>query len=96
MKNLADLKRALVPGSTITMVRHDWYPNGYLLNKPRKVLAAKSVGITIETVGRDGTVDESHMRWQNASEYTFVDDDYFEVTIDPQGSRMGYVVSPRD
>ena len=96
MKNLADLKRALVPGSTITMVRHDWYPNGWLLNKPRKVLAAKRVGITIETVGRDGTVDESHMRWQIASEYTFIDDVFFEVAIDPQGSRMGYVVSLRD
>lgn len=48
MKTFADVKRALQVGVTVTMVRHDWYPNGKLMNVPRKVIKVQSNGVQFE------------------------------------------------
>jgi len=48
MKTFADIKRALTEGAILTMTRHDWFPNGPLLNKPRKIIKRQSNAIQFE------------------------------------------------
>lgn len=47
-KTLADVKRHLEVGATVTMVRHDWYPNNKLMNLPRKVVKKQTNGVQFE------------------------------------------------
>lgn len=48
MKTFADIKRALNEGVVLTMVRHDWFPNGALIGKPRKIIKKQSNAIQFE------------------------------------------------
>lgn len=48
MKTFADIKRKLVEGATITMVRHDWYPDMKLIGLKRKVIKRQTNGVQFE------------------------------------------------
>jgi hypothetical protein len=48
MKTFADIKRALTEGAILTMTRHDWFPDGPLINKPRKIIKRQSNAIQFE------------------------------------------------
>lgn len=48
MKTFADIKRKLVEGNSITMIRHDWYPNGPIMNVERKVIKRQSNAVQFE------------------------------------------------
>lgn len=48
MKTFADIKRKLSEGSTLTMTRHDWYPQGKNMNLPRKIVKRQSNAIQFE------------------------------------------------
>ena len=48
MKTFSDIKRKLVEGNSITMVRHDWYPQGKLIGLERKVIAKQSNAVQFE------------------------------------------------
>jgi hypothetical protein len=48
MKTFADIKRKLVEGNSITMVRHDWYPDGKLIGLERKVIKKQSNAVQFE------------------------------------------------
>jgi len=48
MKTFADIKRKLVEGATITMVRHDWYPDGKHIGVKRKVIKRKTNAVQFE------------------------------------------------
>ena len=48
MKTFADIKRKLVEGNTITMTRHDWYPQGKLIGLERKVIAKQTNAVQLE------------------------------------------------
>jgi len=48
MKTFSDIKRKLVEGNSVTMVRHDWYPNGHVMNVQRKVIARKTNAVQFE------------------------------------------------
>lgn len=46
VKNLAEFKRWLATsGATVTMIQHDWYPNGKLMNLPRTVVHQTTTGV---------------------------------------------------
>lgn len=48
MKSFADIKRSLTEGTILTMIKHDWYPNAPMLNKPRKIEKRQSNAIMFE------------------------------------------------
>jgi hypothetical protein len=48
MKTFADIKRKLSEGSTLTMVRHDWYPQGKNMGIARKIVKRQSNAIQFE------------------------------------------------
>lgn len=48
MKTFSDIKRSLTEGTIVTMIRHDYYPNGPLINKPRKIEKKQSNAIMFE------------------------------------------------
>jgi len=48
MKTFSDIKRALTEGSTLTMIKHDWYPNAPMIDKPRKIIKRQSNAIQFE------------------------------------------------
>lgn len=93
MKTLADLKRNLTLGKSVTMVKHDWFPNGgELIGLPRKIKIVQSNGIQFEPhkEGKQG----SWLNWHKASEYRFIDDNTFEVALEPDFSKaMTYKIN---
>lgn len=48
MKTFSDIKRKLVEGNSITMLRHDWYPQGKLMGVERKVITRKTNAVQFE------------------------------------------------
>jgi len=48
MKTFSDIKRKLVEGNSITMIRHDWYPQGHLIGLDRKVIARQTNAVKFE------------------------------------------------
>lgn len=92
MKTLADLKRKMTLGTTVTMVKHDWMPNGELINLPRKIKTVQSNGVQFEPhkEGKQG----SWLTWHKASEYRFLNENTFEVALEPDFSKvMQYVIN---
>ncbi|ASZ75048.1 hypothetical protein FDI69_gp137 [Rhodococcus phage Trina] len=90
-KSVADMKRQLVPGTVIRMVRHDWYPSGPLIGEDREIVSANSVGIKIKTE-RNGETVESGMDWPRPKYISFTENGW-KVQLDPQTDKfMEYVV----
>jgi hypothetical protein len=48
MKNFADIKRKLIEGNALTMIRHDWYPQGKLMGVTRDIVKRQSNAIQLE------------------------------------------------
>jgi hypothetical protein len=48
MKNFADIKRKLIEGNALTMIRHDWYPQGKLIGVTRDIVKRQSNAIQLE------------------------------------------------
>jgi hypothetical protein len=48
MKTFADIKRKLVEGNALTMIRHDWYPQGKLMGVTRDIVKRQSNAIQLE------------------------------------------------
>ena len=50
MKTFADIKRKLIEGNALTMIRHDWYPQGKLINVTRDIVKRQTNAIQLEGV----------------------------------------------
>ena len=48
MKTFSDIKRKLVEGNSLTMTRHDWYPQGKLMGVTRDIVKRQSNAIQLE------------------------------------------------
>jgi hypothetical protein len=48
MKTFSDIKRKLVEGNSLTMTRHDWYPQGKLIGVTRDIVKLQSNAIQLE------------------------------------------------
>lgn len=48
MKTFSDIKRKLVEGNALTMIRHDWYPQGKLIGVTRDIVKRQSNAIQLE------------------------------------------------
>ena len=48
MKTFADIKRKLIEGNDLTMIRHDWYPQGKLINVTRDIVKRQTNAIQLE------------------------------------------------
>jgi hypothetical protein len=48
MKTFADIKRKLIEGNALTMIRHDWYPQGKLMGVTRDIVKRQSNAIQLE------------------------------------------------
>ena len=48
MKTFADIKRKLIEGNALTMIRHDWYPQGKLINVTRDIVKRQTNAIQLE------------------------------------------------
>ena len=79
MNTLAQLKRELTVGTVLTMTRHDWFPNGKLIGKQRKVIRTQTNGIWMES---ETSSHGSFLEFKKASEVR-VHDKGFEIRIDP-------------
>lgn len=90
-KSVADMKRQLVPGTVIRMVRHDWYPSGPLIGQDREIVSTNSVGIKIKTT-RNGETVESGMDWPRLNEVKFTENGW-AIKLDPESDKlMEYVI----
>jgi hypothetical protein len=48
MKTFSDIKRKLVEGNALTMIRHDWYPQGKLIGVTRDIVKRQTNAIQLE------------------------------------------------
>jgi hypothetical protein len=48
MKTFSDIKRKLVEGNSLTMTRHDWYPQGKLIGVTRDIVKRQSNAVQLE------------------------------------------------
>ena len=48
MKTFSDIKRKLIEGNALTMIRHDWYPQGKLMGIAREIVKRQSNAIQLE------------------------------------------------
>jgi hypothetical protein len=48
MKTFSDIKRKLVEGNSVTMIRHDWFPTGKLIGLERKVIKRQSNAVQFD------------------------------------------------
>jgi hypothetical protein len=48
MRTFSDIKRKLVEGNSLTMTRHDWYPQGKLIGLTRDIVKRQSNAIQLE------------------------------------------------
>ena len=48
MKTFSDIKKKLVEGNSLTMTRHDWYPQGKLIGLTRDIVKRQSNAIQLE------------------------------------------------
>lgn len=85
MRNLAETKRTLTVGRTVTMVRHDWFPNGKLIDVPRRVKHVQGNAVQFE--------GGSWLHWPKAAEFRATDEG-FELQLGDakEDNWMGYVV----
>ena len=90
MKTFADIKRALQVGATVTMLAHDWFPTGKLINVPRKVVKTQSNAVQFE--------GGSWLYWSKAGDYTCLSENCFKVRLNPDSTDkpafMVYEVQP--
>ncbi len=94
MKTFADLKRRLVVGVTVTMTRHDWFPNGKLLGVPRKIAIQQTNAVAFESI-EDPKKQPSWLYFKKASEFRIDGPDSFSVRLDPDSSKdewMSYTI----
>ena len=84
MKTFADIKRKLKLGESLTMIRHDWYPAGKLLNVERKIIKRQSNGIQFE--GGSWLFFDG-----KASDYIGTNENTFLVKLDDDNF-MGYTI----
>ncbi len=82
MKTFADVKRALQVGVTVTMVRHDWYPNNKLMGVPRKVILKQANAVQFE--------GGSWLHFPKASEVVAEDDVFAVMLSAEEGQVMSY------
>ena len=76
MKTFADIKRALVKGKNLTMLKHDWFPNSNkLIGVKRKIITQQSNAIQFEG-GSWLYFDKP------ASHYVPLNDNSFSVKLD--------------
>lgn len=48
MKTFSDIKRKLVEGNSLTMTRHDWYPQNKIIGLSRDIVKRQSNAIQLE------------------------------------------------
>ena len=97
MNTFADLKRRLVKGTKLTMVRHDWYPNGKFMNVERTVIKAQgnAIAMAVDVEDENG----SWLYWPKASEVKITGPDTFLIELTTQreagvkAKYMGYVIA---
>ena len=84
MKTFADIKRKLITGVSVTMIRHDHYPNCGLIGLERKVIKRQSNAVQFEG-GSWLRLDKPAADYIPTSENTFlarlVDDKFMEYKI---------------
>ena len=84
MKTFADIKRKLTNGASVTMIRHDHYPNGGLIGLERKVIKRQSNAVQFEG-GSWLRLDKPAADYIPTSENTFLarlnDDKFMEYKI---------------
>jgi hypothetical protein len=84
--SLADLKRRLAVGTTVTMIEHSWYPTGPLIGVPRKVV---EVHPTYVVFANPETGQSSRLDFPLSSHLEVTDDGF---NIQGDGNlRMAYV-----
>ena len=76
-KSLADMKRRLVPGSTVTSLwRYDEKYGSHLIGVEREVVRTNTVDMIIRSPKKDGTMVDSHLAWPKANGIRFTDDGF--------------------
>jgi hypothetical protein len=85
MKTFADIKRKLVIGNSITMIRHDWIPNGKLIGLKREIIKKQSNAVQFQG-GSWLYLDKP------ASEYIPTSENTFLVKLD-QDQFMEYLIN---
>jgi len=81
---LADLKRIMQVGVTVTMLKHDWYPYGPLIGMPRKITKIQGNGGKFE--------GGSWFYYPAARQLKFEGGLKFSVPLDDDGARVYYEV----
>lgn len=66
-KSAAEVKRICKEGVYLTMIRHDWFPNGHLIGKSRKIVHAGKGAIAFQDVLQKDKI--SWLHWPLASEF---------------------------
>lgn len=79
MKSLADLRRAIKVGTTVTLVASN--KSHKYLNVPRKVVLVNTVGFALLPDTTDTGASPSYLSWPKARELRFAHDDEFTVTL---------------
>lgn len=88
VRTLAELKRTLKVGDRLTMIRHDWFPEGKLLNVPRYIVATNTQGIVLNEDSKAS--DGSHLLWPKASRVQ-LNGNTFSIQLNPETQdRMTY------
>lgn len=85
MKTFSDIKRKLSEGAILTMIRHDWYPEGKTMNVPRKIIKRQTNAIQFEG-GSWLYLDKP------AKQYIPINENEFLVLLD-QDKYMGYRIN---
>lgn len=84
MKTFADIKRKLIEGNSITMIRHDWFPQGKLIGLDRKVIHKQTNAVQFEG-GSWLRLDKKASDYIPTSENTFLvrleNDNFMEYRI---------------
>lgn len=85
MKTLAELKRTLVVGAKVKMIKHDWFPSGGLIGVERAIIRRQGNAAQFE--------GGSWLHFPSAKEISFKGDNKFSVILDQKsGESMTYEV----
>jgi hypothetical protein len=71
--SLAELKRALQPGASVTMTACNRHPDSDLVGVTRTVVRADAENVGFETVHADGSRAISYLHWPKDDEVGFTD-----------------------
>jgi hypothetical protein len=71
MKTFSDIKKKLVEGNSLTMIRHDWYPQGKLIGVTRDVIKKQTNAVQLEG-GSWLRLDKTAADYIPTSEQTFL------------------------